>query len=127
MTDRITKGNLEARAEQINRVLAEIGVDIDASISGANGGFSLVGDKGSRNISRTGHMPKRELYNQLNTTLQVLYEVSRQLRAENPTPKIIIEVADRDTAIGLLGNIEEHLDRTVDENETAKIIGTRIQ
>ena len=40
---------------------------------------------------------------------------------------IIIEVADRDTAIGLLGNIEEHLDRTVDENETAKIIGTRIQ
>ena len=43
------------------------------------------------------------------------------------TSKIIIEVADRDTAIGLIGNIEEHLDRTVDENETAKIIGTRIQ
>ena len=43
------------------------------------------------------------------------------------TSRIIIEVSDRDTAIGLLGNIEEHLDRTVDENETSKIIGTRIE
>ena len=32
-TDRITLGNLQARALQINRVLAEIGVDIDAGIS----------------------------------------------------------------------------------------------
>jgi len=81
MTYRITNGNLEGQAKQINQVLAEIGVDIDASISGAYGGVSLVGDKGSRHISRNGHMPKRELYNQLNTTLEVLYEVSRQLRA----------------------------------------------
>ena len=79
-TDRITLGNLQARALQINRVLAEIGVDIDAGISGAYGGVALVGAGGSRHYSRTGHIPKRELYNQLNTVLEVLYEVGRQQR-----------------------------------------------
>ena len=82
--DRITFTNLRARAEQINRELAELDVDIDASISGAHGGVSLEGEKGSRHLSRNGYMPKRELYNQLNTTLEILYEVSRQIR----NPKI---------------------------------------
>ena len=41
--------------------------------------------------------------------------------------QIIIEVADRDTAKFLLGSIEAHLRDYVDENETAKIIDTRIE
>jgi hypothetical protein len=81
MTNQITRANLQARVNDINRILADdFNVDIDASISGANGGWSLVGDKESRNISRTGHMPKRELYNQMTTILEILYEVSRQQR-----------------------------------------------
>ena len=76
----ITNTNLQARANQINSILKELGVDIDASISGAYGGVSLVGDRESRNYSKTGHMPKRELYNLMNTAIEILHEVSRQIR-----------------------------------------------
>ena len=41
--------------------------------------------------------------------------------------KIVIEVADRQTAIFLLGSIEDYLDRAIDEKEIAKIIDTRIE
>ena len=78
--DRITKSNLQARVKDINCILEELGVNIDASISGANGGWSLVGNKGSHNLSRTGHIPKRELYDQMTTVIEILYEVSRQQR-----------------------------------------------
>ena len=47
--------------------------------------------------------------------------------AAKKTSKIIIEVADRDTAIGLLGSIEDHLRDYVEEKETAKIIDTRVE
>ena len=82
MTDRITNNNLLARVNDINRILAELGVEIDASISGAYGGVSLVGDKGSRHVSRNGFMPKRELYHQLTTVVEVLFEISRQQRQQ---------------------------------------------
>lgn len=38
------------------------------------------------------------------------------------TTKIIIEVSDSATALSLENSIREHLDRNVDEKETAKIV-----
>ena len=46
---------------------------------------------------------------------------------KNGLSKIVIEVADRQTAIFLLGSIEDYLERAIDEKETAKIIDTRIE
>ena len=46
---------------------------------------------------------------------------------KNGLSKIVIEVADRQTAIFLLGSIEDYLDRAIDEKEIAKIIDTRIE
>jgi hypothetical protein len=80
MPETITKHNVQARVNAINTILAELGVDIDASISSQYGGVSLVGDNGSHNYSKNGHIPKRELYNQLQTVVEVLYEISRQQR-----------------------------------------------
>ena len=77
--DRITRQNLTVSAEQINRILSELGVNIDASIYGAYGGVQLEGFSGSHKFS-LGIRTKRELYDQLRTVTQVLYEVSRQLR-----------------------------------------------
>ena len=77
--DRITRQNLTASAEQINRILSELGVNIDASIYGSYGGFQLEGFNGSHKFS-LGIRTKRELYDQLRTVKEVLYEVSRQLR-----------------------------------------------
>ena len=79
MAYQITRRDLEATAEHINRVLQSLGVDIGASIDGASGGVQLRGDNGSRTYN-DGHIPKRELYNQMHTVLNVLYEVSRQQR-----------------------------------------------
>ena len=77
--ERITVGNIRARTEQLNRVLSDIGVDIDASLYGANGGWSINGFGGSHNFS-TGIRTKREIYDQFNTAVNILYEVSRQQR-----------------------------------------------
>jgi len=82
MTYRTTKQNLERKAKHINMMLEELGINIDASISYAYGGASLVGDKGSRNISKNGHMPKSELYYQMATVEEIVYEISRQLRSK---------------------------------------------
>ena len=70
-------------------------------------------------------------------TLFCIYEIRiynkmdfRKWQMENgfrEASKIIIEVADRETAKFLLGSIEAHLRNYVDENETAKIIDTRIE
>ena len=47
MTDQITRANLQARVNDINRILADdFNVDIAASISSASyGGWALVSDK----------------------------------------------------------------------------------
>lgn len=80
MADRITWSNLRARVGVINAILNDLGVDIGADVSGAYGGVALVGFNGSVDFSRTGHIPKRELYQQLITLETVLFEVSRQVR-----------------------------------------------
>ena len=50
--DKITQKNIQAKTEQLNRVLAELGVDIDASLYGANGGYSINAFDGSVNVSQ---------------------------------------------------------------------------
>jgi len=77
--DRITQKNIRAKTEQLNRVLAELGVDIDASIYGANGGWSINAFDGSVNVSQ-GIRTKREIYDQLYTAIEILYQVGRQQR-----------------------------------------------
>lgn len=79
--DKVGEGDLITRIQVLNGILHDLGVDIGANISGAYGGYQLVGFNGSVEFSRTGHIPKRELYNQLNTLTTVLFEVSRQVRA----------------------------------------------
>ena len=43
-------------------------------------------------------------------------------RWSKETTKIVIEVSDSATALSLENSIREHLDRNVDEKETAKIV-----
>ena len=72
--DKITQKNIRAKTEQLNRVLAELGVDIDASLYGANGGWSINAFDGSVNVSQ-GIRTKREIYDQLHTAIEILYQV----------------------------------------------------
>ena len=81
--DRITQKNIQAKTEQLNRVLAELGVDIDASLYGANGGYSINAFDGSHNFS-IGIRSKREIYDQLYTAIEILYQVGRQQRKIKP-------------------------------------------
>ena len=78
MKDRTRKEQLEISVKQLNRILKEINVDIDASISGANGGVSLVGFEGSKEFSSRQSRP--EMISTIHAMQEVLYEVSRQMR-----------------------------------------------
>jgi len=79
VTNKTTIGSLKVAAEQVNQILAEIGVDIDASISGVNSKVRLDGFNGSKPFSQ-GYVPKIELRTAILAIQAVLYEVSRQLR-----------------------------------------------
>jgi len=83
MANRITLETLKASAEQVNRILAELGVDIDASIDAAYGRVKLVGFNGSQDFSS--RMTKSELFYAIKTVQDVLYEVSRQSRQLDKT------------------------------------------
>jgi hypothetical protein len=66
MSDRITLRDLENLIDEINGLLP----NSPASLSGAYGGhrFNLNG----RDVLRTGHIPKRDLYNRLCAFVQGL-------------------------------------------------------